>query len=58
MKSFGFSFKNKDEVFIKKDFSSEEEAVLYFSKIKNLSIDSFLEIFEIKSLKKCIQKKK
>jgi|LakMenEpi03Aug12_release.lakeMendotaPanAssembly.Ray.scaffolds.fasta_scaffold460449_2 hypothetical protein len=53
MKQFGlFTKSGKSEAIHKIEASDMEEAVIRFSNMKDLSIDSTLEIFDIREIKK------
>lgn len=45
MKTYTFRFKDSTEIISKKQLPSYDDAVVYFAKLKKLSIDSFLELF-------------
>lgn len=47
MKTYRFKFKNSDDILSTGKFECYEDALEFFSKQKKLSIDSFLQIFEI-----------
>jgi hypothetical protein len=47
MKTFYLKTKTSDEVIKKGEFQSEELAIEYFSKIKQISMSKLLEIFRV-----------
>ena len=53
MKKFVFTNKNSDEVIgLSEVPKSQEEAIKFFAKIKKLSIDNFIKLYDVKEAKK------
>lgn len=52
MNKFIFTIKNSDEVIgVSETPKSLKDAVEFFAKIKNLSVDDFIKLYEVKKIK-------
>ena len=52
LKLYAFKSKYSSEIIKKDFFDSKEEAIIYFSEVKKLSLDDFIELFEVFTIKK------